>query len=72
MTRGPDPHDVIATLDAAHAYAARGWSVIPFEARSAPPLGRYSDLGPGLRSPGRGVILRRSRRMPRTVKAQRI
>jgi hypothetical protein len=45
MTRGPDPHDVIATLDAAHAHAARGSSVIPFEARSAPPLGRYSDLG---------------------------
>ena len=37
MTRGPDPHDVIATLDAAHAYAARGWSVIPFEARSKRP-----------------------------------
>jgi len=37
VSRGPDPHDVIATLDAAHAYAARGWSVIPFEARSKRP-----------------------------------
>ena len=70
MSRGPDPHDVIATLDAAHAYAARGWSVIPFEARSAPPLGGYSDLGPVPRSPGRGVILRRLRRMPRAANTQ--
>ncbi|MBP6564690.1 MAG: hypothetical protein KA200_03645 [Burkholderiales bacterium] len=47
MSRDPDPHDGVATLDAAHAYAARGWSVIPFEARSAPPLGTYSDPGAG-------------------------
>ena len=37
MSRDPDPHDGVATLDAAHAYAARGWSVIPFEARSKRP-----------------------------------
>ena len=37
MKRDPDPRDVIATLDAAHAYAARGWSVIPFEARGKRP-----------------------------------
>ncbi|CAG1011316.1 hypothetical protein RHIZO_03993 [Rhizobiaceae bacterium] len=37
MSGRSDPRDTIATLDAAHAYAARGWSVIPFEARAKRP-----------------------------------
>jgi hypothetical protein len=37
MSASIDQRDVIATLDAAHAYAARGWSVIPFEVRGKRP-----------------------------------